>query len=167
MTQAGEPLQLTTSPVVSTGMLIRRPVAEVFEAFVDPALTTHFWFTHGSGRLAPGARVRWEWAMYGVGDEVEVLEFEPERRYLLAWGSSPGPTSEWRFEPRAEGTTFVTIEVRGLTGSGDERVAYALDQINGFSLVLAGAKAWLEHGIELGLVPDRHPDAHVAAGGGR
>ena len=32
-------------------MLIRRPVAEVFEAFVDPAITTQFWFTHSTGRL--------------------------------------------------------------------------------------------------------------------
>ncbi|MBC7990984.1 MAG: polyketide cyclase, partial [Luteimonas sp.] len=28
-------------------MLIRRPVAEVFEAFVDPAITSRFWFTRG------------------------------------------------------------------------------------------------------------------------
>lgn len=30
-------------------MLIRRPVAEVFAAFVDPAVTTRIWFT----RLLP------------------------------------------------------------------------------------------------------------------
>jgi len=38
-------------PTSKTGMLIRRPVAEVFEAFVDPAITTRFWFTRSSGRL--------------------------------------------------------------------------------------------------------------------
>ena len=32
-------------------MLIRKPVAEVFEAFVDPDITAKFWFTKGSGRL--------------------------------------------------------------------------------------------------------------------
>ena len=37
-------------------MLIRKPVAEVFEAFVDPAITSRFWFTRGSGRLEPGSR---------------------------------------------------------------------------------------------------------------
>ena len=30
-------LQLTETPVAKTGMLIRRPVADVFEAFVNPA----------------------------------------------------------------------------------------------------------------------------------
>jgi hypothetical protein len=31
----------------------------------------------------------------------------------------------------------------------------------GFTLVLAGLKALLEHNIILNLVPDRFPDAHV------
>ena len=56
--------------VVKAEMLIRRPVAEVFEAFVDPAVTTKFWFTKSSGRLEAGKRVRWDWEMYGVGDEL-------------------------------------------------------------------------------------------------
>jgi uncharacterized protein YndB with AHSA1/START domain len=40
--------------MTQTGMLIRRPVAEVFEAVVDPDVTTKFWFTRSSGRLEPG-----------------------------------------------------------------------------------------------------------------
>jgi uncharacterized protein YndB with AHSA1/START domain len=32
-------------------MLIRRPAEVVFEAFIDPEQTKHFWFTKGSGRL--------------------------------------------------------------------------------------------------------------------
>ena len=40
------------------GMLIRRHVKEVFEAFIDPAITTKFWFTKSSGRLVKGNRVR-------------------------------------------------------------------------------------------------------------
>lgn len=62
--------------VAEAGMFIRRPVAEVFEAFVDPAITSRFWFSKGSGRLKPGARVRWDWEMYGAGSWVNVREFE-------------------------------------------------------------------------------------------
>jgi len=40
----------------TTGMLIRRPVADVFDAFVNPELTTKFWFTRSSGRLEAGKR---------------------------------------------------------------------------------------------------------------
>jgi uncharacterized protein YndB with AHSA1/START domain len=35
-------------------MLIRKPVANVFEAIVNPDITTKFWFTKGSGRLELG-----------------------------------------------------------------------------------------------------------------
>lgn len=151
-----------TAPVATAGMLIRRPVAEVFEAFVDPAVLTRFWFTHGGGRLEPGARVTWTWAMYGVSTEVQVKAVEPDRRILIDWDLNSDPTEvEWRFEPRGD-QTWVTVENRGFPGSPDEQTAKALDSTGGFALVLAGAKIWLEHGIEPGFVLDRHPDHRVS-----
>lgn len=56
-------LQITQPPVAKTEMLIRRPVANVFAAFVDPAITSKFWFTHGSDRLETGKQVQWDWEM--------------------------------------------------------------------------------------------------------
>ena len=53
------------SPDVKAQMLIRKPVAKVFEAFVDPAMTTQFSFTKSSGRVEAGKQIRWEWGMYG------------------------------------------------------------------------------------------------------
>ena len=53
-------LQLTQVPVTSTGMLIRKPVGQVFEAFVNPNITTKFWFTKGSERLEAGKQVQWD-----------------------------------------------------------------------------------------------------------
>ena len=73
--------------VVHAQMLVRRPVAEVFEAFVDPAITTHFWFSKGSDRLGPGKRVRWDWEMFGVGDTLVVREFEQDRKLRIQWDS--------------------------------------------------------------------------------
>lgn len=159
MDEAVENSQLTGVPVAETGMRIRKPVAEVFEAFVDPVTTTRFWFTHGSGRLEAGARVQWRWEMYGVDVDVDVREFEQDRRFLIEWasGDEPATTVEWTFQPLSDGTTYVNITNSGFQGNGDELCAQASDSIGGFSLVLAGAKALLEHGIELNLVPDRFP----------
>ena len=148
-------------PVASAGMLIRRPVAEVFEAFVDPSVTARFWFSRGSGRLEPGARVRWDWEMYGAGTEVAVKAVEPDRRILIDWDPEAPTEVEWRFEPRGPDRTWVTVENRGFHGSDDEKVSRALDSAGGFALVLAGAKIGLEQGIEPGFVLDRHPDAVV------
>ena len=47
-----ESLHLTRVPIAETGMLIRKPVAEVFEAIVNPEITTKFWFTRSSGLKA-------------------------------------------------------------------------------------------------------------------
>jgi uncharacterized protein YndB with AHSA1/START domain len=154
-----EGFHLSQAPVITTGMLIRQPVDVVFEAFVDPAITSRFWFTDGSGRLEPGKSVQWEWKMYGVKVEVEVREIDRNRRILIEWssGSEPTTTVEWTFQPLADGTTFVTITNSGFHGNGDEQCAQACGSTEGFSLVLAGAKALLEHGIELNLVPDRFP----------
>jgi uncharacterized protein YndB with AHSA1/START domain len=138
-------------------MLIRRSVAEVFNAFVDPAVTSRFWFTRGTGRLEQGANVKWYWDMYGVSADVEVKAIEANRRILIEW---PTPV-EWSFAPRPDGTTYVSIVASGFTGSDDERVAQAIDSMGGFSLALAGCKAFLEHGVELNLVADHSPDAHV------
>jgi uncharacterized protein YndB with AHSA1/START domain len=150
--------QLIDPPVARTALLIRKPVADVFAAFVDPAITTQFWFTKSSGQLAPGARIRWDWEMYGVGTDLTVKELAENRRIVIEWEGYNGPTTvEWQFAPQPDNTTFVTITESGFTGDGDALTQQALDSTGGFTLVLAGLKALLEHNIRLNLVADRHP----------
>lgn len=151
-------LQLTQIPTTKTAMLIRRPVAEVFAAFVNPAITTKFWFTKSSGRLEEGRQVQWEWEMYGVGVPVTVNVIDPNRRLVIEWPGYSGLTTvEWTFAPQKDGTTFVTITETGFTGTADELVQQVTDSTGGFTLVLAGLKALLEHNIQLNLVGDRFP----------
>ena len=139
-------------------MLIRRPVAQVFEAFVDPAITSQFWFTKGSARLEPGRQVTWEWEMYKVSADVSVKVVEPNRRILVEWSAYGGPTTvEWIFTPRADGTTFVSVTNAGFGGEADAVIGQVVSSTEGFTLVLAGAKALLEHDIRLNLVADRFP----------
>lgn len=148
------------APVACAAMLIRRPPADVFRAFADPDVTTRFWFTRASGPLAPGARVRWTWEMYGASTDVEVRAFQPDSRILIDWNLQDDPTAvEWRFDRRPEGT-FVEVENRGFA-AGEDAVAKAMDSATGFTLVLAGAKIWLEHGIDPRFVLDRHPEGVV------
>jgi uncharacterized protein YndB with AHSA1/START domain len=151
-------LRLTRVPVASTAMLIRRPVSDVFDAFVNPEITTKFWFTKSSGPLEAGKQVRWEWEMYNFSIPVTVRALERNRRIVIEWPGENGPTTvEWMFEPHTADATFVTIVDSGFTGNGDELVQQATGSTQGFSLVLAGLKALLEHGIQLNLVSDRYP----------
>ncbi len=63
---------------------------------------------------------------------------------------------------RAEDATFVSITNSGFQGDGDALVKQAMDSTAGFTMVLAGLKAWLEHNIHLNLIADRFPDGVVA-----
>lgn len=145
------------SAVVEAQMLIRRPIAEVFEAFVNPEITTKFWFTKSSGRLEQGKRIRWDWEMFGVGDELTVKKLEKNRRILVEWASD-STSVKWVFEPQGDKNTLVKISNWGFPGSNNEVLSQAVDSKGGYTMVLAGLKALLEYGIELNLVRDQFPD---------
>jgi uncharacterized protein YndB with AHSA1/START domain len=151
-------LRLTRVPVMKTGMLIRKPAADVFEAFVNPEITTKFWFTKSSGRLEAGKQVQWDWEMYGISIPVTAKAVERNSRIVIEWPGYSGQTTvEWTFTPLEDGTTFVRISETGFTGDGDDLVKQVTDSTQGFSLVLAGVKALLEHNVRLNLVQDRYP----------
>lgn len=152
-------MPLTKRPVTQTGMLIRRPVGEVFAALVDPAITSRFWFTDSTGPLVPEAQVRWTWAMYGFSTTVRVHELVPDRRIVFAWGDpAAASTVTIEFDARDD-DTLVSVREAGFAGDTDDDVVRAaLASMGGFSLVLAALKAYLEHGIVLAVVADRFPD---------
>lgn len=150
--------QLTRRPVAKTGMLIRRPAEQVFEAIVDPAITSQFWFSQGSGRLEQGRTVRWTWESHDVTGDVAAKVVEPNRRVVIEWPGYTGPTTvEWTFQALPDGTTFVRVSEAGWTGDADNLVRYVADSTQGFTLMLAGLKALLEHGVRLNLTEDRYP----------
>jgi len=151
---------MQSEPIARAEMLIRKPSAVVFNAFVDPAITSKFWFTRSSGRVEEGADLIWYWDMYGASAKVAVKVIEQDRRILIEW---PTPV-EWLFTRQTDNTTFVSITASGFTGTDDAKVAQAIDSMGGFSLVLAGCKAYLEHGIILNLIADHNPEAHTKSG---
>jgi len=145
--------------IAKTEMLIRRPVADVFEAFIDPAITTKFWFTKSSGKLKAGKQIRWEWEMYNASTEVDVKEIERNKRILVEWGEPDRRTLiEWTFTSRADKTTLVSITNSGFQGNPEEIAQQAINATEGFTFLLAGLKAYLEHNIKLNLIADRFPD---------
>ena len=151
-----------SQPIVKQQMLFRVPVERVFEAFADPELTTKFWFTHSDGRLETGRTVTWEWRMYGCSTQVSVLQVKPNELIRIEWGEDEARSNvEWLFAARSDGTTLVTITNDNFSGDDESMVSQAIESMGGFSFVLANAKAFLEHDIELKLIHDHAPDAHV------
>lgn len=139
-------------------MLIRKPVAEVFEAFANPEITARFWFTKSTGRVEAGKHLTWTWEMYDISVQVNVKEVEAGKRILIEWGNYGSMTTvEWVFTPYENDTTYVSIANSGFQGDGDKVVKDALDSKGGFTWVLAGLKALLEHDLELNAIADAFP----------
>lgn len=152
------------APVATAQVLIRKPVAQVFNAIIDPSVTTHFWFTKSSGLLEVGTTVRWDWEMYGVSTDVEVISIEQNRRIFYDWNGPDQPTSvEWIFESLGADRTLVRVKNFGFHGDPNTVVREAIGSTAGFSTVLAGMKAYLEHGLELNLIADHDPTSVVAS----
>ncbi|SJZ85648.1 Uncharacterized conserved protein YndB, AHSA1/START domain [Chitinophaga eiseniae] len=160
----------TPQPAIAqSGMLVRRPAAEVFNAFIDPAVTTRFWFTKSTGKLEVGKEVVWSWEMYNVSSAVDTIAIDPNKRIEIRWydsydvkgGHRKAPENAtrvvWTFTPYGDGATFVEVVNDGFTGDAQTVQQKALDSTGGFCWVLAGLKAYLEHHIELNLVGDRFP----------
>ena len=142
---------------VETQMLIRKPVSQVFQAFIDPAITTNFWFTKSSGRLEVGKTVKWEWEMYGVSDNVLTKKIIPNKLISTEWGD-PATTVDYEFTALTNDTTYVVIKNYGFKITGDELIQAIKDSTGGFTTVLDGLKAYLEHNINLNLIGDKFPN---------
>lgn len=137
-------------------MLIRKPVERVFEAFIDPAVTRNFWFTSGSGKLEVNKEITWKWEMYKLSTTLFVKEIVRNKRIVIEWGEPP-TTVDFGFKTLSDGSTYVTVENYGFDKSGDELIDAIRDSTGGFTTVLDGLKAFLEHNINLNLIADKYP----------
>ena len=144
------------TPTVETQMLIRKPKEIVFQAFIDPEITTNFWFTKSSGPLEVGKVVTWEWEMYGVSTNVLIKEIIPNRLINTEWGD-PATTVIYEFTALTDDTTYVVIKNYGFKEKGDDLIQAIIDNTGGFTTVLDGLKAYLEFGVRLNLIGDKFP----------
>ncbi|AYZ12227.1 polyketide cyclase [Chryseobacterium arthrosphaerae] len=140
---------------VEAQMLIRKPVEDVFEAFINPEVTTHFWFTKSTGKLEEGTEVTWEWEMYGVKNVVKVHQIIPNQLIRTEWGE-PSVNVDYEFKTMENGT-LVVIKSYGFSQTGEDLLKEINDNTGGFTTVLDGCKAYLEHGINLRLIEDKFP----------
>lgn len=131
---------------------IGKPVADVFDAVVNPTKLSGYFTTIGgaSAPLANGTTVTW-W-----GDvPVEVDEVTKDKRIVLRWDASvpagePAYKTriEMNFEALEDGGTLVTIAETGWR-EGENGLAKSYLNCEGWTQMLCSMKAFLEYGINL------------------
>lgn len=146
---------MSSNAYVEAQMLIRKPVEDVFEAFINPEVTTNFWFTKSTGRLEEGKTVIWEWEMYGVKNAVNVHQIIPNQLIRTEWGEH-STNVDYEFRTMEKGT-LVIIKSYGFSQTGEDLLKVINDNTGGFTTVLDGCKAYLEHRIKLNLIEDKFP----------
>lgn len=146
---------MSANVYVEAQMLIRKPVEEVFEAFINPEITTQFWFTKSTGKLEENKTVTWEWEMYGAKSKVKVLKIIPNQLIKTEWGD-PAVNVDYEFKKMEQGT-LVVIKSYGFAQTGQDLLRVINDNTGGFTTVLDGCKAYLEYGIRLNLIEDKFP----------
>ena len=144
-------------------MLIRKPTSEVFNSFIDPEITKNFWFTKGSGKLEQGKNITWTWEMYNISVPVYVKLVKPNEKIIIEW-QTPVTTVEFNFKTLSSGDTYVTIRHFGFDKTGDDLLVAIKDSVGGFTTVLDGLKAYLEHSINLNLILDKYPKEVIQHG---
>ncbi len=142
--------------MVECQMMVRRNVSEVFQAFIDPEVTTKFWFDRSSGKLVQGNSVRWYWDMYGAQADIHVQEIIADKKISITWDDPPVQV-DFHFTALSRSTSLVQIKNYGFRQKGAELIKAINDNTGGFTTVLDGLKAYLEHGIMLNLVRDKFP----------
>ena len=137
---------------VQQQMKIRRPVAEVFDALVNPEKLSGYFTTSSSGPLQANATVEWCWADYECGARltVRVERFEQNRCVAFYWPATGQDTLvEFSFEAVTDSITRVEITETGWK-MGESGAQSAMEQTGGWVHMLTCMKAWLEYdGINL------------------
>ncbi len=136
---------------VRAEILIRKPPAEVFNAFVDPRIIEKFWLKSASGPLAKGAKVTWEFMVPGARDTITVREFIPDK--VISWTWSDGTAVKLEFHPHEKTGTRISVTDSAFDSSNE--LSHSLDSMQGFTIVLCDLKCLLETGKSGNMVRDK------------
>lgn len=139
-------------------MLIRVAPNLVYRALVDPSITTQFWFTKSTGPLALGEEVTWSWEMYQVSAKVIPTKLLENKEIEFNWeGNGQLTRVNIILKELEKDATYVSVVHDGFQEEDEALVKAIIDSTGGFTILLAGLKAYLEHNINLNLVGDKYP----------
>jgi uncharacterized protein YndB with AHSA1/START domain len=129
---------------------IARPVAEVFEAIVDPAQMAQYFISRGSARITAGATLTWEWDDVGAKLDIQVVQFEPGAKVAFVWAAT-GTRTKVTLQLVADGSATKLVATEAPFPLTEDGVQRAMQQTRGWTDFCCCLKAFLQHGINLRL----------------
>jgi len=137
---------------------VLKPVAEVFQAIVNPDKLSKYFVSNASAPLAAGQQVTWTFADVDVELSPEVEVVERNSRIVFTWEASGQKARvEIELSRYDERSTKIHI-VESAFPMSEEGVQRALQQAKGWTDFIDCMRAYLEFGVRLrqGRTKDLH-----------
>ena len=110
---------------IKTGLVILKPVHEVFEAIVDPVKMSNYFISESSGRMVEGKNLVWKFPEMDMEIPVRIKKIEKDKYISFNWDGMDGKELlvEMAFTSKNPGSTFVVITEK--SRENDEEIGRA------------------------------------------
>lgn len=127
---------------------ISKPVADVFEAVVNPEIMCNYFIAKGSARMETGTEVQWGFPEFEGEFPVNVAEVIADEKVVFYWGAAEGQKKVTiTFTPYKDATVVHVTE--GSEPLTDKNLDWVIGNTEGWTSFLLCMKAWLEYGVHL------------------
>ena len=128
---------------------ILKPVAEVFEAIVDPVKMSGYFLESSSGRMEEGKEVQWKFPEFNPLVPVRVQKVEKNKYISYFWDQDTTELLvEIKLAEAVDNATIVTVTEKSMKND-EAGIAWLKGNTEGWANFLACLKAYLEYGINL------------------
>jgi uncharacterized protein YndB with AHSA1/START domain len=136
---------------IKAGLQVLKPIAEVFDAIVDPDKMKNYFISQSSGYMKEGATLRWKFPEMDLEFEVTMGKIEKPGYISFHWdGAMDGEQTlvEMNLQAVENNITFITITEKRKENN-EKGIKWLKNNTEGWANFLACLKAWMEYGIHL------------------
>ena len=130
---------------------IGKPIAEVFDAVVNPEKVGIYFATGGvNAPMAEGRNISWKFKDISFEQDMKIRRLIENRKIELEWFTEEGKRTDVTitFDKISEDRTMITIVHSGYEES-QKGLEDSYSHCEGWTVMLASLKVYLEHGIVL------------------
>lgn len=125
---------------------IQKPIAEVFEAIVNPEKMTKYFISKSTGRMETGKELTWEFPEWNDTFTVKVTEVQADKSVSFVWDKET--VVNITLEELPDKSTLVKV-TEGEKELNEKNLEWCLGNTFGWANFLDCMKAYLEYDINL------------------